>query len=56
MTNAEICLQAAIKLRDEGKLNQWESDFVSQFESWGKKQLRTLTSKQYMKLRDISEK
>lgn len=55
MTNAEICLKAALKLRDEGKLNDWENNFVSQFEDWTKKQLRDLSYKQYVTLRKISD-
>lgn len=56
MTNAEIILSEAIKNRDLGKLNDFESNFVSQFEGWSKKQLRNLSSKQYKLLRSISEK
>jgi len=56
MTNAEIILQDALKNRDDGKLNPWEEDFVSQFKNWDKKKLKSLTSKQYWKLRGISEK
>ena len=56
MTNAESILQTAIEKRDDGKLNSWESDFVTQFEGYSKKQLKTLSSKQYLKLRDISKK
>lgn len=56
MTNAEINLDAALQARDNGKLNTWEADFVSQFEGWTKKQLRSLTSKQYTTLRVIANK
>jgi hypothetical protein len=56
MTNAESKLASAIENRDSGKLNQWESDFVTQFEDYNKKDLRNLTSKQYKKLRDIANK
>lgn len=55
MTNAESKLQDAIEKRDSGQLNDWESDFVSQFEGWDKKRLRKLTYKQYCKLRDIAD-
>ncbi len=56
MTNAESILQTAIEKRDTGKLNNWEKDFVSKFEGWTKKQLRSLTYNQFCKLRDIADK
>jgi hypothetical protein len=55
MTNAEINLEAAIAKRDAGKLNDFESDFVSQFEGWSRKQLRNLSYKQFCLLRKIAE-
>jgi hypothetical protein len=54
MTNAESNLQAAIEKRNNGKLNSWEVNFVSQFENWSKKQLRNLTYNQFCKLREIA--
>jgi hypothetical protein len=56
MTNAESNLQEAIEKRDNGKLNTWEENFVSQFEGWTKKQLRNLTYNQFCKLREIAKK
>lgn len=54
MTNAEIILSEVIEKRDNGELNDWEYGFVSQFEDYTKKDLRSLSSKQYMKLRQIA--
>lgn len=56
MTNAESYLETAIELKNAGKLSKWESDFVSQFENYNKKQLKGLSSKQFKVLRDISNK
>ena len=54
MTNVESHLQKALKKRDNDELNSWENDFVSQFEGYSKKRLYKLTSKQFLKLRDIA--
>ena len=54
MTNAESYLATATDRNNNDELNSWESDFVSQFEGWTKKQLRGLSSKQFLKLRDIA--
>lgn len=56
MTNAESKLAEAIEAKNNGKLNDWENEFVSQFEDFTKKQLKSLTYKQYVKLRDIADK
>ena len=56
MTNGEIILQNAIEAKQKGLLTSWEKNFLSKFETYDKKQLRTLTSAQYKKLRDISDK
>jgi len=54
MTNAESYLQEAIEKRDNEELNSWEDDFVSQFEGYNKKQLKSLSSKQFLTLRKIA--
>lgn len=56
MTNSEIDLQSAIEALESGKLNSREADFINQIRDYDKKKLRSLTSKQYAWLRDISNK
>lgn len=50
-------METAIEKRDNGELNDWETQFVSDLEDrFGadKKKLRNLTSAQFKKLRDIA--
>ena len=56
MTNAELYLQEAVEKLDRGVLGSWESDFVSQFRYYTKKDLRNLTSKQFLRLREIAKR
>jgi len=56
MTNAEINLQEVLRKRESGELNAWEINFVSQFENYTKKDLRKLSSKQFLTLRKIANK
>ena len=56
MTNAEAILKEVTIKKENGELNAWEENFVSQFIGWNKKQLRNLSHKQYCKLRDIANK
>lgn len=56
MTNAESYLSTAVAALESGKLNDWETNFVSQFKNYNKKQLRDLSSAQFKKLRDIASK
>lgn len=56
MTNAESYLEDAINALEEGKLSDYEAKFVESIKDYSKKDLRNLTSKQFMLLRDISKK
>ena len=54
MTNAESILASATEKNANGELNSWESEFVSQFEGYTKKQLKSLSANQYKTLRSIA--
>ena len=54
MTNAESYLSEAIQKMKEGKLSEWQANFIRQFEGMSKKDLKTLSYKQYVKIREIA--
>ena len=56
MTNVEINLECAVKALEAGKLNNFESNFVNSIKDYSKKELKTLSSKQFLLLREISNK
>lgn len=56
MTNAEIKQHCAIVALEQGKLTNWEKNFVESIRNYSKKQLRSLSSKQYDALTKIAEK
>jgi len=56
MTNAEINLTEAIKNMNDGKLNDYESSFISDIKDYDKKQLKGLSSKQYKFMRTCADK
>lgn len=55
MTNAEAYQQEAIEKLEQGKLNSYESEFVEKIREYSKKQLKRLTSKQFLFMRRIAE-
>lgn len=56
MTNAESYLNEAIEALEAGKLSSYEENFIESIKDYSKKQLRDLSSKQFLLLRDISRK
>ena len=56
MTNAAIYQQEAVKKLQNNELNSYESEFVEQIKNYSKKDLRNLTSKQFLFLRKIAER
>lgn len=56
MTNAENILEQAVELLEKGQLNKKESEFVESIKDYTKKDLKRLSYKQYIFLRDIANK
>ena len=56
MTNVEINLQYAVEALEAGRLSSYEADFINEIRDYSKKELKSLSSKQYKLLRDISHK
>lgn len=54
MTNVERDLQTAVSLLESGQLNDYASSFVHKIRNYDKKDLKKLTSKQFLFLRDIA--
>lgn len=54
MTNAESYLETAIERRDNNELSAWEDGFITDMEDFDKKDLKSLSSKQFLKLRKIA--
>lgn len=56
MTNGELNLQKAVEKLNNGELNSYESEFISQFEGHSKKDLKNITHAQFCKIREIANK
>lgn len=56
MTNVEINLSCAIAALEAGRLSAYEAEFIQSIRDSSKKELKSLSSKQYKMLRDISNK
>ena len=56
MTNAEIKLDVAVKALENNELSGSSRDFIESIKDYDKKQLRTLSAKQYEFLNDIYKK
>lgn len=55
MTNVESYQKEAVERLEKGELNSYESDFVEKIRDYSKKELKSLTSKQFFFLRKIAE-
>lgn len=56
MTNAEAKLRDAVDAMQAGKLSSYEKSFVEEIKDYDKKQLKTLSSKQYKLLEQCADK
>ena len=54
MTNAQSYLQTAVQALEAGKLTGSAKSFISDIQNFTKKQLNSLTTKQFTFLRDIA--
>ena len=55
MTNVECYQKEAVARLVKGELNSYESDFVEKIRDYSKKELKKLTSNQFIFLRKIAE-
>ena len=55
MTNVECYQKEAVERLVKGELNSYESDFVEKIRDYSKKELKKLTSNQFIFLRKIAE-
>ena len=55
MTNVESYQKEAVERLEKGELNSYESDFIEQIRDYSKKELKKLSSKQFLFLRKIAE-
>ena len=56
MTNVESYLETAVEALEAGKLNSYEAEFIESIKDYSKKQLKSLSSKQFILIRDIARK
>lgn len=56
MTNVESYLADAIEALEDKKLTSFEADFVESIKDYNKKELKSLSSKQFLFLRSIAKK
>lgn len=55
MTNVECYQKEAVKKLEKGILDSYQVDFVEKIKNYTKKELNSLTSKQFLFLRKIAE-
>lgn len=56
MTNVESYLVDAVQALESDKLNSFEGRFVNSIRDYSKKELKGLSSKQFLLLREIANK